>query len=172
MEGSSISKRKQCNYCGMSWTAYVWTDRFACPSCGAVNIVEVEMDEKMRGDKLLYNQPAVAKAVYKDGAVRSARKPRYDKIPTAGLRRIAERYGMGCDNPNYAPDGDNWKNGGEDFWRDAGNHAFEHLKLYLDGDRSDDHLAAVGWYITSRCWYEDQTSAQSEAKCKAQQALK
>lgn len=104
--------------------------------------------------------PAVAK--YADGAVRSARKPRYDKIPFEGFYRLAKRYGMGCDKPEYGPDGDNWKAGNSDFWRDAGNHATEHLALYLRGDRSDDHLAAVAWYCFSRMWREAREGESKE----------
>ncbi len=96
----------------------------------------------------------VQKHVFKGGAARSEEKPRYDLIPAAGLRRIALRFTLGA-----AKFGDrNWEKGGADFIRDIPNHMAEHLFLYMSGDRSDDHLAAIGWGAVARIYFDEKTT--------------
>lgn len=80
------------------------------------------------------------------------RKPDYRQLTEQGLKRVAMRFALG--EENYGRD--NWKKGIHDLdWcNDAFNHAMEHLILYGQGDTTDDHLAAVGWFIFSFCYLE------------------
>ena len=90
---------------------------------------------------------------YGNGATRSADalNVRYDLIPPLALRRLAQRYALGAKTH-----GDhNWKLG---MSRDViYNHLVRHLMLYWEGDRSDDHLAAVAWGCCALMWYDDFT---------------
>lgn len=87
---------------------------------------------------------------YETGATRStdAEDVRYDLIPPAPLRRLARRYAMGC-----ATHGErNWEQGlptGSTI-----NHLVRHLEAWRDGDRSDDHLAAVAWGAFALMFFE------------------
>lgn len=78
---------------------------------------------------------------FKSGAKSSELKPDYSLIPVEALRALARRFRLGADH--YGPN--NWRSGLSDpgFLGDRLNHAIEHLHLYANGDRSDDHLAAV-----------------------------
>jgi hypothetical protein len=64
---------------------------------------------------------------------------RYDLIPWVGLRRVAETCAEGTENH------------GEHNWRlglpthDLINHTLAHVVRYMDGDRSEDHLAHAAW---------------------------
>lgn len=81
------------------------------------------------------------KATFTSGATSSTEKPRFDLIPVAALRRLAERFGYGA-----TKHGDhNYKQGVNDpqFIRDRQNHLIEHAVKYANGDRSTDHLGAV-----------------------------
>lgn len=96
------------------------------------------------------NDPQVDKVTYSTGAVREAAPvPRYDLIPTCVLRRLAERYRLGA--LKYSPH--NWKKGLP--WSDTYNRVVEHLQKWLEGNTSDDHLAAVVWGVAALMWYED-----------------
>jgi hypothetical protein len=84
------------------------------------------------------------------GAKRSEKKPMYHKIPARPLRRLAERYTLGSkyDDPAESTKisgKQNWKKGDEEFYTDAFGHLIEHLYLFADGDRTDDHIAAAAW---------------------------
>ena len=84
------------------------------------------------------------KLVTASGATRSNKAPRYDLIPLEGLRRLAERYGLGARNHGE----NNWKKGLHDpqFIEQCFNHMIEHAYLYkLSGNATDDNLAAVAW---------------------------
>jgi hypothetical protein len=58
------------------------------------------------------------------GARRSDRKPRFDLIPFEFLEAVAQVLTSGTDK--YGPY--NWKRGQKDFFLDAWNHAFVHLR--------------------------------------------
>ena len=81
------------------------------------------------------------KKTFSSGATSTSEKPRYDLIPVAALRRLANRFGYGAEKH-----GDhNYKRGAEDpvFIRDRKNHMIEHATKYANGDRSIDHLGAI-----------------------------
>src|SRR6185437_4996051 len=79
------------------------------------------------------------KAVFSSGAVRSSKKPRYDLIGSYFLKRIADVWEKGL--VKYGEG--NWKLGVNDpGWnKDLPNHIIEHMYRWLEGDRSEDHLA-------------------------------
>lgn len=86
------------------------------------------------------------------GAVRdaSAGKGRFDLIPAYPLFRLAKLYEAGA--KKYAER--NWEKGiPTGRFMDS---AFRHLMNFQDGDRSEDHLAAVLWNIAGLIWTEEQ----------------
>jgi hypothetical protein len=87
--------------------------------------------------------------VFESGAKRSAKQPRYDLIPTEGLRRLAERYALGTKYGEW-----NWARGVSDaeFVNDMFNHTIAHLLLARDKflharmtNDGDDDLAAAAF---------------------------
>lgn len=82
-----------------------------------------------------------AKQVFKSGAQRDeqAGKPRYDLIPPASLRRLAELYARGAEK--Y--DDHNWAKGMPTSRILAS--LLRHVEAYRIGDETEDHLAAVAW---------------------------
>lgn len=81
---------------------------------------------------------------FASGAKSSEVKPDYSLMPLEALRRIAARFRLGADHYGR----DNWRLAlsgvdGDGFLADRLNHAIEHLMLYANGDRSDDHLGAA-----------------------------
>lgn len=80
---------------------------------------------------------------YATGAVRSAdaEHTRYDLVSPIGLRRIAET----CDEGARKYADYNWEKGMP--IADMLNHALRHIYKYLEGDRSEDHLAHAGWNL-------------------------
>lgn len=85
--------------------------------------------------------PAPSMHQFQSGAKSSELKPDYSLIPLEALQALALRFRLGADH--YGPN--NWRNGLSDpgFLGDRLNHAIEHLMLWANGDRSDDHLGAV-----------------------------
>jgi hypothetical protein len=74
------------------------------------------------------------------GAVRgTAIEGRYDLIPLVGLRRLAETCAEGA--RKYGEN--NWMRGIPSS--NVINHALAHIANYLDGDRTEDHLAHAAW---------------------------
>jgi hypothetical protein len=74
------------------------------------------------------------------GAVRgSAGSTRYDLVPRVGLRRLAETCREGAEKYGV----DNWVKGIPSSNLMA--HALEHVYRWLDGDRTEDHLAHAAW---------------------------
>lgn len=84
------------------------------------------------------------------GSVRDSRagKGRYDLIPAEGIRRLARHYENGAEK--YGDD--NWRKG-QPFRRTL-DSAIRHLYRYLDGDRTEDHLAAAAWGAFSIMHFE------------------
>lgn len=76
-------------------------------------------------------------------------KPRYDLIPPIMLRRVAELYARGA--VKY---GENNYQKGMPFSRVYAS-LFRHMMAYREGDRAEDHLAAVIWNATALMYYED-----------------
>lgn len=84
---------------------------------------------------------------YNTGAVRSAdaESTRYDLITPIGLRRLAETCAEGAEKyGDY-----NWEKGMP--ISDLANHAIRHLYKFLEGDRSEDHLAHAAWNCLAAC---------------------
>ncbi len=85
------------------------------------------------------------------GAVRStdADGERWDLITPIGLRRLAETCAEGA------------RKYGEHNWTRGIpasvmlNHAIRHIYLYLQGDKSEDHLAHAAWNILGVCHFEE-----------------
>lgn len=74
-------------------------------------------------------------------------RPRHDLIPIEFLDELAEIFEEGRKSRPGLPEGygDSWKTGGEDFLRDCLNHASNHLHLYMNGNREENHLSKVAW---------------------------
>lgn len=78
---------------------------------------------------------------FETGAVRSSDRAaeRYDLISPIGMRRLAATCHEGCGKyGDY-----NWEKGMP--VSEMLNHAIAHLYKYLEGDRSEDHLAHAAW---------------------------
>lgn len=95
---------------------------------------------------------------FKSGAKRSKVAVRYDLIPSAGLRRLAERYTMGA--AKYGEG--NWTKGLADpeYVAQFRCHMIAHMWKYLDdGCKLDDNLAAIAWGAFALMEVEDQRGA-------------
>jgi hypothetical protein len=93
-------------------------------------------------------------AVFASGAKSNEEKPRYDLIPHVALEREAIRMAEGAKDHGE----NNYRTGVSDpgFIRDRINHLIEHALRYADGDRSDDHLAAIRCNAGMLAWIEAQ----------------
>jgi len=88
---------------------------------------------------------------FESGMVRDTQdgKPRYDLIPVGPLRRLAELYMRGA--AKY--DDNNWMKG-QPYSRTYAS-LFRHMIAWREGDKSEDHLAAVAWNAFTLMHYED-----------------
>lgn len=81
---------------------------------------------------------------YENGGIRESAvgKGTYKYIPTVALKRLSHRYQYG--EMKYGAT-DNFKKGlpVSNCW----DSAMRHLIAYMDGDNSEDHLAAVAWNV-------------------------
>lgn len=76
-------------------------------------------------------------------------KPRYDLLPPVALRRLADLYARGAEKygeGNYEK--------GMPFTRVYAS-LFRHLIQWREGDKEEDHLAAVAWNAFALMLYED-----------------
>jgi len=75
--------------------------------------------------------------------------PGIDMIPVYSLYRIGEIFDEGIAS-GYPKE--NWKKGvGDKAYQIArAKHAAKHLWKWLNGDRSENHLAKVGWFIVTQ----------------------
>lgn len=93
------------------------------------------------------------------GGTRSESAPRYHLVPRAGVRRTAQRFGLGEEKHGAF----NWLQScqtEEDakVWADeAYNHMMEHAtKMAQEIDTyEDDHLGAIGWAQSVLCYIEE-----------------
>lgn len=76
-------------------------------------------------------------------------KPRFDLIPTVSLTRLANLYAAGAEK--YGDN--NWQKGMPVSRCYAS--AFRHLIQWAEGDRDEDHAAAVAWNMFAIMHYED-----------------
>lgn len=74
-------------------------------------------------------------------------RPRHDLIPIEFLDELASIFEEGRKSRPGMPEGygESWRKGGSDFTRDCLNHASNHLHLYMNGDRDENHMAKVAW---------------------------
>lgn len=88
---------------------------------------------------------------FETGAVRDIQKGkgRFDLISPVGLRRLAVRYEEGA--IKYGDS--NWQKGIK--ISRCLDSAMRHINQYLEGDWSEDHLAAVAWNIFACMHYEE-----------------
>lgn len=88
---------------------------------------------------------------FESGMVRDTQdgKPRYDLIPVTSLKRLADLYARGA----IKYDNNNWMKG-QPYSR-AYASLFRHLIAWREGERSEDHLAAVAWNAFALMYYED-----------------
>lgn len=80
----------------------------------------------------------------------STTKGRFDLIPAYPMKRLAVHYALGA--KKYADR--NWEQG-------LPLHSFidsaeRHMNAFKDGDRSEDHLAAILWNVAGYMWTERQ----------------
>ena len=76
-------------------------------------------------------------------------KPRYDLIPVGALKRVADLYARGAEK--Y--DAWNWTKG-QPYSR-AYASLIRHVMNWREGDRDEDHLAAVIFNAMALMYYED-----------------
>lgn len=94
---------------------------------------------------------------FEGGALREERCPLYHMIPGCAVRVVAERFAAGGEkydpgvNERFYPD-QNWQRGDEAYYVDVANHAMQHFLLWLDGDRSENHLGAILWAFCVLVW--------------------
>jgi hypothetical protein len=93
---------------------------------------------------------AEAPRVFETGAVRAreAGKGRFDLLPPYPLLRLAQHYENGANKYNDR----NWERG-------LPLHCFQdsaerHMAQFKDGNREEDHLAAVLWNVAGYIWTE------------------
>lgn len=92
-------------------------------------------------------------ATFESGAKSSEQQPRIDLIPWEAIRREAVRMGEGA----AAHGENNYRTGVHDqgFVTDRVNHLLRHALLYANGDRTDDHLAAIRANAGMLIWIEE-----------------
>lgn len=86
--------------------------------------------------------------LYESGAQRDSIAPAYHSITPHELRRLALIYAVG--NKKYGDD--NYQKGLP--FSVLYNHAMEHLQLYRQGDRTEDHLAKAAWGMFALMYME------------------
>lgn len=101
----------------------------------------------------IYNKVADSgkREEFSTGSLRDTRdgKGRFDLIPVGPLKRLARHYENGA--KKYGEH--NWEKGqpSSRYW----DSAMRHLVSYMEGDRSEDHLAAVAWNAFGMAWNEE-----------------
>lgn len=93
---------------------------------------------------------------FESGAQRDASqgKGRYDLIYPGMLRRLALRYEEGAKNYGAR----DWEQGIPDS--SLYDSAQRHLARWMDGDQSEDHLAAVLWNVSALVFNEENISTK------------
>jgi hypothetical protein len=91
---------------------------------------------------------------FESGAKSSAERPRFDLCEPIAMERWASRMAKGAASHGER----NYQKGVNDpvFLRDRINHLIQHAMRYANGDRSDDHLAAVMANAGMLIWLENQ----------------
>lgn len=77
-------------------------------------------------------------------------KGMFHAIPAESLKRLAQRYEVGPLVYDVQPN--SWREGfPQTSFLDS---AMRHLVEYMEGDNSEDHLAAVAWNVFGAMWME------------------
>lgn len=85
--------------------------------------------------------PMAAKVIFPSGATVTRLAPRFELVPREAIERMTRRLECGAE----VHGDDNLAKGLQDeaFLQERRRHLFHHALLYLHGDASDDHLAAI-----------------------------
>ena len=104
---------------------------------------------------------------------RDKKRPNYNFIPLEFDNELASIFEEGRRPRPGMPEGygDSWMKGGKDFLEDCLNHAFWHLKMYMRGDRSENHLTKVAWNVLVVRFFEVK-KCQESIKAPENQELK
>lgn len=78
----------------------------------------------------------------------------YSCMPACSLRRLAQHYEYG--KIKYGHGGEAYKDGLP--VKDCMDSMFRHMVSYLDGDNSEDHMAAVAWGAFAIMYMEEHKS--------------
>ncbi len=86
--------------------------------------------------------------------------PGVEQVPYTLVKRVGAIFAEG--EPIYGRD--NWKKGVFDYTyqRKRLRHAIQHLMMYANGDRSEDHLAKVAWFCGTQMFHEEEEAKLSE----------
>lgn len=97
--------------------------------------------------------------VFPTGARRStdACGVRYDLIPPAGVRAVAEACALGARKYGVH----NWRKGIPAS--DLVNHALRHVFLWLAGDKEEDHIGHAIWNLMALCEMEARKPTMMDA---------
>ena len=91
------------------------------------------------------------RSIFGYGALRDRgeMKGRFDLLPACAIARLAKHYQAGALKYNEH----NWEKGMPiHMFIDSG---LRHIFQYLDGDKTEDHLAAAAWNILGAMWTEE-----------------
>lgn len=110
-----------------------------------------DMDEKINAGGTWQTKDSGERQQFDTGAQRDtqADKPRYDLIPTFALERVAGLYARGAEKYND----NNWHKG-IPYSRCLASLE-RHLHQWKQGERDEDHLAAVVWNALAIMHYEE-----------------
>lgn len=89
---------------------------------------------------------------FSSGARREVLEYKYDTIPPCAMRRLAKVYYEGAQRYGDV----NWQKGIPSS--NLINHAVNHLMLWLEGNRDEDHLAKVVWGMFTLMYNESKGS--------------
>jgi len=141
-----------CSGCGRSfWTAKVYRDHLPCAGSAVrdVNAVAVQMLQQPHTNAERLPDSGAREATVTGGLREPASgKGRFDLLPAYPLKRLAQHYEAGA--AKYTAR--NWEKGLE-LGRLI-DSAERHMNAFKDGDRSEDHLAAILWNICGYIWTE------------------
>ena len=109
------------------------------PTLGSDADLAINVPARDNFERFIAAQPALA----------GKEIPGIDMIPVYSLYRIGEIFDEGIAS-GYPKE--NWKKGvGDKTYQIArAKHAAKHLWKWLNGDRSENHLAKVGWFIVTQ----------------------
>ena len=124
--------------------------------------LEIQKGMPEPGSHLRFSTPLDTKVYRTESGASTSERPDYTQIPIHSLARIARIFEEG----EVKHGRDNYKTGvwDEKFWRSRLSHGFQHLGLYMAGDRSVDHLAKVGWMAVALMELERMRELQEAEK--------